>query len=171
MPGPRRLLPFLLLAACGGGELDWRTVKAEIAARFPEIEQLTPAELAAWRADPERVQPLLLDARTAAEFEVSRLRGAHLADTKEKALALLRGKRRNYPVVAYGAVGYRSAVLARRLRAHGYTRVFNLDGSIFQWANEGRPVYAGEKPARHVHPYNDAWGALLDRELWADPGQ
>ncbi len=44
----------------------------------------------------------------------------------------------------------------------------NLKGSIFQWANEGRPVVRDGEPVREVHPYDAVWGRLLDRDLRAD---
>jgi hypothetical protein len=78
------------------------------------------------------------------------------------------------PIVAYCAVGWRSSALAERLKAQGYTNVSNLEGSIFAWANEGRPVYQGEQPAARVHPVSEKWGRLLKEELRAplpDAGQ
>lgn len=54
-----------------------------------------------------------------------------------------------------------TAELARKLAARGYTNVVNLEGSLFAWANEGRPVYAGGQLASRVHPYDSAWGGLL----------
>jgi hypothetical protein len=55
----------------------------------------------------------------------------------------------------------RSAELATRLRAAGFTHVRNLDGSIFRWANEHRPIVRDGAPASRVHPYNKSWGRLL----------
>ena len=43
----------------------------------------------------------------------------------------------------------------------------NLEGSIFRWAGEGRPVYRDGVRVEQVHPYDDRWGALLPRTLWA----
>ena len=48
--------------------------------------------------------------------------------------------------MTYCAVGYRSAEMATQLRAAGFTNVRNLEGSIFQWANEHRPLVHGEQP-------------------------
>ncbi len=41
-------------------------------------------------------------------------------------------------------------------------KVVNLDGSIFEWANEGRPLDGDE--AGGVHPYNRVWGQALRGE-------
>ena len=64
-------------------------------------------------------------------------------------------------IVAYCSVGYRSSVFAERLQRAGYLNVRQLDGGIFQWANEGRPLAGGKV----VHPYNARWGRYLHSEL------
>ena len=62
-----------------------------------------------------------------------------------------------------------SGELARRLKAREEHRPFlidvrsNLKGSIFKWANEGRPLVQDGKPTHQVHPYNKYWGRLLDQ--------
>ena len=66
-------------------------------------------------------------------------------------------------VVVYCSVGYRSAELVKRLKATGAGNVFNLEGSLFRWANEGRPVYRGAERVFEVHPYDADWANLLDR--------
>jgi hypothetical protein len=43
--------------------------------------------------------------------------------------------------------------------------VQNLEGSIFRWANEGRPVYADGMQVDRVHPFDDSWGKLLKEDL------
>ena len=75
------------------------------------------------------------------------------------------------PVVCYCSVGYRSCILARALRqeegAPQSSDVFNLDGSIFEWANQGRAVVREGKPAAGVHPFNSTFGMLLNSSLRA----
>jgi rhodanese-related sulfurtransferase len=73
------------------------------------------------------------------------------------------------PVVVYCAVGYRSSALAQKLQKAGLTNVFSLDGSIFQWANEGRQLYRGSERVKEVHPYNRKWGRLLKPEYHPKP--
>ena len=46
--------------------------------------------------------------------------------------------------------------------------VYNLKGSIFKWANEGRPVVDSSGQAvSKVHPYSAVWGKCLNSELRA----
>ena len=67
-------------------------------------------------------------------------------------------------VVVYDAVGFYSAELAETLSSAGSGEIFYLEGGIFQWANEGRPlVDADGSPTTKVHPYNKLWGRLLKR--------
>ena len=150
----------LLWSALGGWQ--WGAVKARIRKEFPAVPQVGTGALAA-RLEGER--PLLLDVRTLAEYEVSHLAGARRVEPG--ALPEL-GVPKDAPIVTYCSVGYRSSALAQRLRAAGYTRVENLEGSIFQWANEGRPLVRDGQPAKLVHPYDAVWGRLLDKERRAE---
>ena len=136
--------------------------------KFPGVKHITTAELAGWLADSGRSQPLLLDARTAPEYEVSHLAGARRIDPIRPLLRHMEAFARDTPVVVYCSVGYRSARVARWLGRQGFTNVRHLDGSLFAWANEGRPMVSDGKPAREVHPYNDFWGRLLKPGVRAD---
>lgn len=140
-------------------------IKEMVRKRFPEVNQLPTAKLAAWLADTNRPQPVILDVRQTEEFAVSHLAGARNLEPAARAETLKAQVPTNRPVVVYCSVGYRSSELARRLMQAGITNVFNLEGSIFQWANEGRPLVATNGPASKVHPYNDRWGALLKPEV------
>ncbi len=138
--------------------LGWKAMNARIRSEFPKVKRITTAELAAWLNDQKRPTPLLLDVRTPAEYNVSHLKGAQRINPDAKAPFDLP---RDRPIVTYCSVGYRSAALAKRLREAGYQTLENLEGSIFQWANEERPVYRDGEPVSKVHPYNGIWGKLL----------
>lgn len=133
--------------------------------RFPEVPQLTTEQLAAWLADARRPAPVLIDARGREEYAVSHLRGALRASTLAEVEAL--GLPAERPLVVYCSVGYRSSELAARLIRAGRREVSNLEGSIFAWANEGRPVYRGGDRVNAVHPFDRRWGVLLDRRWHA----
>ncbi len=152
----------LTLGCAAGAEgASWGAMKEKIRHRFPTVVHITTNELAAWLADPTRPPPLLLDVRAPEEYAVSHLQGAQLAPDLAAARRLLAGRPASTPVVVYCSVGYRSAALARELKRAGFTGVRNLEGSIFAWANEGRPVYRGERQVRAVHPYDRRWGRFL----------
>ncbi len=149
-------------------QLSWERVLQQVREDFPQVEQLSTADLAAWLADDSRLAPVLLDVREADEFAVSHLPGAVRispdAAASEIPAELLGGR----PIVAYCSVGYRSSRLLGRLRAgdHGLgeVEVYNLEGSIFRWANEGRPVVRAGEEVQEVHPFDARWGELLDPE-------
>ena len=142
-------------------------IKQTVRNKFPTVKQLSTNELAAWVKDVNREQPLLLDARKAEEFAVSHLHGAINAGAEPQVAAVLKKYSQDKPIVAYCSVGWRSSMLAEKLKNQGYSNVVNLEGSIFQWANEGRPVYKGEEQVRQVHPFDPQWGKLLKPELWS----
>lgn len=139
-------------------------IKQTVRTKFPGVKQLATNDLAAWLQDATREQPLLLDARTPEEFAVSQLRGARHG---EQIAAALKDYPKDKPIVTYCAVGYRSSALAEKLQQQGFTNVVNLEGSIFQWANEGRPIYKGEQVVQQVHPFDAKWGQMLKPEVRA----
>lgn len=145
---------------------DWAGIKQWVRDSFPGVPAIGVADLRRLLADPDGPHPVLLDVRTPAEFAVSHLRGAISAPTEAEALAALDGAPSDAPVVVYCSVGYRSAAMTEILRDEGFTEARNLEGSIFEWANDGLPVYRDGREVREVHPFDERWGRLLDRELW-----
>ena len=159
------VVPILIGAAVvliAGRGVAFEVIHRLTARKFPDVQWIDRADLARWREDPGRTQPLVLDARTAAEYQVSHLRDAVYIDPSRPSLRPLRGRAKNDPIVVYGSVGYRSARVAHWLVGQGYTNVWNLSGSLFQWANDGRPVFRDGRPTLQVHPYDRRWGLLLE---------
>lgn len=149
---------------------SWPQVRQEIAERFPKVSSITTPGLAEWLADAARPQPLILDVRSRAEYDVSHLPNAIWAGTTPLQTEALKHAEPDRPVVFYCSVGWRSGQAAARWVKSGRRAVFNLDGSLFQWANEGRPLTdTRAREVRVVHPFNQAWGALLDRSRWSHP--
>ena len=126
--------------------------------KFRDVKWVTTKDLARWREDSNRVQPLLLDARTEAEYEVSHLQGARRMDPYKPSLVGIMTVPKDTPIVVYSSAGYRGARVASWLGEQGYPNVQNLGSSLFQWANEGRPIYRGGRLAEVVHPYDGRWG-------------
>ena len=150
----------------------WQDTLRLVREDFPEVPQMTTRQLAdLLDADPASV--VLLDARSTEEHEVGHLQGAVQANGVRAALDVLPGlghlqQGPEPTVVVYCSVGYRSSQLAERLRERGLSSVFNLEGSIFRWANEGRPIHRGDVRVYEVHPYDDDWGRLLHPRFWPD---
>lgn len=136
----------------------WRT-----AARFPEVRWIRTDQLAAWQEDTLQPQPMLLDARTEPEIAISHLKGAVPIDPYRPSLNPLRSVPKDSAIVVYSSAGYRGARVASWLAGSGYTTVVNLEGGIFKWVNEDRPLFReGGRPTAMVHPYDWRWGYLVE---------
>jgi rhodanese-related sulfurtransferase len=158
------LMTGLIVAAVallGMRGIDWFLLKQSLRHRFPKVEWITTAQLADWLTDKHRSPPVLLDVRTEEEWNVSHLQGARRVAPDAPIETATAGMAKATPIVTYCAVGYRSGALATKLRVAGFTSVRNLEGSIFQWANEHRPLVRGDEPVTTVHPYSTLWGRLL----------
>ena len=144
-------------------------VETGIADRFKDIGHIEPNELATHIANGDEV--LILDVREPDEYQVSHLPGAirippgmPTSELKAKLGSKIAGKK----VVFYCSVGERSSRLAKaakdELTAMGATGVENLRGGIFAWHNQSRPLVnaAGDTP--YVHPFDNSWGRLVDRQ-------
>ena len=155
------LVAFILVLGLMPHRAGLILAKWTVRARFPDVRQISTVQLTDWLTDPRRESPVLFDARTEDEFNVSHLPNA-VREVPPEAIAS--GK----PVVAYCSIGWRSSETARQLSRTGFTNVFNLEGSIFAWASEGRPLESQGKPVYKVHPYDSSWGRLLPNSLRSD---
>jgi rhodanese-related sulfurtransferase len=156
-----------VFAALGLRSIDWFLLKKSLRAKFTKIEWISTGELADWLANKRRPAPVLLDVRTPEEWNVSHLPGARRVDPNASVETAAAGLSKETPIVTYCAVGYRSGEMADRLRAAGFGNVHNLEGSIFQWANEHRPLVRDDERVSQVHPYNMFWGRLLNDDVRA----
>jgi rhodanese-related sulfurtransferase len=143
--------------------VTWDAVFGWIQHDWPEVPQMSTDELARRMAAGNGAGPFLIDVRTREEYKVSHLPGAVWAGTPSEIAAALRTV--PGPVVLYCSVGVRSSKAAANLMRSGRANVFSLQGSIFKWANEGRPLIADDHAVHVVHPYNKRWGVLLKPEL------
>lgn len=146
-----------LSAAVARGDLA--AVQRAVRQAYPDVPTMATNELAAALAGPEDRRPLLIDSRSAEEFAVSHLAGA-IRDGDADGVPAGR------PVVVYCSVGVRSSERARELIRAGRSDVRQLDGSIFRWAIERRPmVDSAGRATGLVHPYDRNWGRLLPADL------
>lgn len=84
---------------------------------------------------------VLLDVRTPGEYESGHLAGARNIDWNggdfEQQVAKLD---KDKPVMVYCQAGGRSAAAAAKLQSMGFTTVYNMDGGIGLWKQEGLEV-------------------------------
>lgn len=108
-------------------------------------------------------EAIILDAREPAEYAVSHIEGAINCGYDRFDRSLLESLDKSRPVVVYCSIGYRSEKIAQKLRKSGFSQVYNLYGSIFEWVNRGLPVVNGSGEATpRIHTYNRAWGRWVD---------
>ncbi len=158
----------------------WGRVRDELHRRFPLVtDVIETVKLDQWmrdvKIDPAKQGPILLDVRSAPEFTLSHipdarhvLVGLDLAEMGLLTTPENRDAELKRPIVCYCAVGYESSELIERLKRLGFTRVQMLDGGVFRWANEGRPLVDGSGAAvKVVHPGNGSTSGLLHRSARA----
>ena len=108
---------------------------------------------------------VFLDTRESEEYQVSHLPGARYLGFRDLVPTALTGLTKDTPLVVYCTVGYRSERIARELRQQGFTRVYNLYGSLYAWRLAGLPLENAEGPTDRIHTYNRKWGTFIPDTL------
>jgi|SRR5690606_5531750 len=109
---------------------------------------------------------LILDAREKEEYEVSRIPGALWVGYDDFELSRVQAIADGRPIAVYCSIGYRSEKVGELLKASGFESVYNVYGSIFEWANRGFQLEdARGEPVKRVHTYNRSWGRWVDERL------
>lgn len=109
-------------------------------------------------------QFVFFDAREKEEYNVSHIRNARYAGFNDFSLSNVADVNKHQPIVVYCSIGKRSEDITLKLKKAGYTHVQNLYGGIFEWVNEGHPVYnLHNNTTDSVHAYSRFWGRWLDK--------
>jgi rhodanese-related sulfurtransferase len=151
-------------ATMARGTSVWRAL---ISVAYPDVRWVDGETLSNWMDASSGNELVLLDVRTPEEQRVSHLRDARLLNSKNpniEALAIPESA----TVVVYCSIGYRSATVIEELEQAGFHDVYNLEGGLFEWANQDRLVFQGGEQVLQVHPFNRLWGLLLRRDLRAE---
>lgn len=109
----------------------------------------------------------MLDVRCSDEYAVSQLKGGVSGPNYKAVSKQVEALPKDALNVVYCSMGVRSAATAQALQKRRIRNVFNLEGSLFEWANSGLPVYRGEMKVDRVHPFDSKWGDLLNASLRA----
>ncbi|MDX2156453.1 MAG: rhodanese-like domain-containing protein, partial [Hyphomicrobiaceae bacterium] len=155
--------------ALADGQACLTDLERKIERSHAGVVSLTPQQFQALSRNDTEPPPLVLDAREAHEFDVSRIAGAVRVDPEMSASefrARFAQSVANRNIVIYCSVGVRSSRLVARIertaREFGAAGVFNLRGGIFAWHNYGIGLTAGDAAEDHVHPYSRSWTRYLD---------
>lgn len=159
-----RLLIIMSISSCNPSQTNGQKVNSKaygfmldklLKHNVPEIDvqQLTKSDS----------NFILLDCREKEEYRVSHFKNADWVGYKNFSLSSVNNIPHNKPIITYCSVGYRSEKIAEQLKKAGFTDVKNLYGGIFEWVNEGHPVYDRTGRTDSVHAYNHIWGIWLKK--------
>jgi len=145
----------------------WDVLQSILRWHFSDVRHMQISELAKQMQKNKGTKSgksslLLLDIREDREFAVSHLPGAVHIRPSTKMAFLVKRYRLEQPIVVYCSLGFRSGQFARKLNKAGFQKVYNLEGSIFRWANEGYTLMKGKRKVKRVHPYSAFWGRFLE---------
>ena len=104
-----------------------------------------------------------VDAREQKEYETSHIKNALWVGYESLNLNSLKSTPKDKTIIVYCSIGYRSEKVSEKLLKQGYKDVRNLYGGIFEWVNEGNPVYNSSSETKKVHAYDKAWGIWLKK--------
>ena len=108
---------------------------------------------------------IIFDAREKAEFDVSHIPDAIYLGYSDFNVGSIKNIPKEKNMVVYCSIGYRSEKIGEKLLRLGYKNVYNLYGSIFEWANEKYPLVGSNgKTTYSVHSYNKSWSKWVNNE-------
>ncbi len=159
------LFPTLLLLISlssqktDAGSGQWKqqkiaTMYEEYRREFPEVPRITASELQQLR---QQKDIILVDVRTLEEQAVSIIPGAISQSEFEQNL----DKYKDYPIVVYCTIGYRSGKYAQKLYQQGLN-IFNLEGSILAWSHIGGELLNSLGKTQKIHVFGKKWELTAD---------
>lgn len=155
------LFPFLVDPICDNcGPID-SLYKAELQRVYKaSMPTITIQEYLQMDTDSVSV----LDVREQQEFQVSHLRHARNTGFIWFDMRDIYDIPKDKVIVVYSAIGDRSQRIAEMLIRSGYKKVYNLYGGIFEWVNQGYPVYTKQDvQTSQIHIYKKDLGIWLKR--------
>jgi rhodanese-related sulfurtransferase len=120
--------------------------------KFPTVEDIAPKKAMALM---ESAKVVFVDIRDPKEQKVSMLPGALTQEEFKKNLE----KYRDYVIIGYCTISYRSGKLAESLRKKG-VNMLNLKGGLLAWVHEGGKIFDASGETRRVHVYSKKWNYL-----------
>jgi rhodanese-related sulfurtransferase len=141
-------------------------IHRDIVTKYSDVKHLSAVEFQGMG----KSAVVVFDVREVDEFAVSHINGAvrvdpdiELAEFANKYAVQLAGK----TAVFYCSVGRRSSDLLSQLngmlKTNGAVAAYNLNGGVFRWHNEQRPLMnENQQKTAFIHPYNFYWGRLID---------
>lgn len=128
------------------------TMYAEYAEKFPEVNSISVGELKQLQ---QQQEVILVDVRSPEERAVSIIPGSIDQAKFESNLE----QYRQFPVVAYCTIGYRSGRYAQKMQQKG-VNIVNLQGSLLAWSHEGEELSNKTGKTNKVHVFGRKWNLI-----------
>ena len=107
---------------------------------------------------------IFLDARETEEYTTSHVRGAIHIGYAQFTIDKVSTLPKHSELIVYCSIGYRSDVIAQKLKKAGFTSVSNLRGGIFTWSNEEYPLFNGKhEQTTMIHGYSKQWSEYIKK--------
>ena len=154
---------LILLFACFTTQASAQKNIDELLKQYNDngVPYITAEELAM-----PKTKAIILDSREPKEYKVSHIKGATCVGYDNFSIDSIQ---KLYPnkdekIVVYCSLGIRSETVGEKLKAAGYTNVYNLYGGIFEWKNKDFTVLdSEEKETNQVHTFNKDWSKWLEK--------
>lgn len=107
-----------------------------------------------------KTKALILDARERDEYDVSHIKDAIAVGYNNFKLEAFKNScpDKQQTIIVYCSLGIRSETIGDKLKAAGYKNVYNLYGGIFEWKNNGFPIYNSEEmETDSIHAFSKEW--------------
>lgn len=159
------LLVFMTLMACAQKEAQQICQNPKFDKKVAKtlshsVDFMSPAQL-----DQIKNNAFILDTREVEEYQVSHIPNAHYASYSDFDIEPYLDLPRDTTLVVYCSIGYRSEKIGEKLQKAGFTKVYNLYGSLFEWANQGYPLENEEGDTTlQVHTYNKDWSKWVNED-------
>lgn len=170
---PFGISQLIMLAAVAGalwmayGPWRWERAKDDVRTRYPNTPRIDAMQLKEWFDRGEGVKPVVIDVRSQAEYDFSRLPGAKRMGISETPAKVGLGEKTDVPLVIYDAIGTDSSAVVESLAKMGCKHVQALEGGIFEWALQGMPLESPTGPVAKVNAGTSHSAKLLKRSLRA----
>ncbi len=117
------------------------------------------------KLETEQEEYIILDSREEEEYEVGHIAGAQCVGYDDFDVNRLKGISKDAKIAVYCSIGYRSEKVTEKLIKAGYVNAVNVYGSIFQWVNDGKPIYnSNGEETNKVHTFNRKWSKWVITE-------
>ena len=126
------------------------------------LSETVPFKYVAELSEADLENYLLLDARELEEYETSHIKGAKYIGYDKPDYTVLSDVEDDQPIILYCSIGYRSEKIGEQLKERGFTEVYNLYGSIFEWVNQDKPIVdeSGEE-TKKIYTYSWMWSKWM----------